>query len=100
MDCPEIARIINWGAPNTLEDLVQESGRGGRDGSAVEATLFYKIIGKKVSKKVEEYGDNQTVCRRTLLFKIFLFSDQSKSLITACRCCDICAPLCNCHNCC
>jgi len=71
VNCPDIVGVMNWGAPNTLEDLVQESGRGGRDGSAVEAILYPKIVGKKVTKEVKEYGDNQAVCRRTLLFKIF-----------------------------
>lgn len=28
-DCSDIERIINWGSPSTLEELVQEVGRGG-----------------------------------------------------------------------
>jgi len=32
VDCPDIEKVINWGCPNTLEELVQETGRGGRDG--------------------------------------------------------------------
>ena len=62
VDCPDIVRVMNWGAPNTLEDLVQESGRGGRDGSAAEAILYPKIVGKRITKEMKEYGENQTVC--------------------------------------
>jgi len=89
----DIVRVVNWGAPNTLEDFVQESGRGGRDGSAEDAMLYPKIIGKHVSKEMKECGDNLTVYRITILFKNFLFSDHSKCLITV-GCCDICTPLC------
>ena len=32
VDCPDISQVIRWGAPNTLEDLVQESGPAGQDG--------------------------------------------------------------------
>ena len=99
VDCPDISRVIHWGAPNTLEDLVQESGRAGRDGRPSQAILYYKIVGKKVSKPVKEYGENQLVCRRTLLFTNFLFSEQKKGLIKACSCCDICEPMCVCCRC-
>ena len=52
VDCPNIVWIVNWGAPNTLEDLVQESGRGGRNGSAVEAILFYSKTSYQGSERV------------------------------------------------
>ena len=99
VDCPDISRIIHWGAPNTLEDLVQESGRAGRDGRLSQAILYHKIVREKVSKPVREYGKNQIVCRRTLLFKKFLFNEKKKGLIKACNCCDICEPLCVCSRC-
>ena len=44
IDCPDIERIINWGCPNTLEELVQETGRGGRDGHYVQAILYSTAI--------------------------------------------------------
>jgi len=99
VDCPDISRVIHWGAPNTLEDLVQESGRGGRDGRSSQAILYYKVVGRKVRKSIRAYGENRLVCRRTLLFKNFLFNDMKKGLIKACRCCDICEPLCVCSRC-
>lgn len=37
VDCHCIKCIINWDAPRSLEELVQESGRAGRDNSNCEA---------------------------------------------------------------
>jgi len=42
VDCPGIERVINYGSPRTLEELVQESGRGGRNGCQTEAVLYTK----------------------------------------------------------
>ena len=94
VDCSDISQIIHCGAPNTLKDLVQESGRAGRDGRSCQAMLYYKIVGRKVSKPVRDYGENQLVCRRTLLFKKFLFNNQKKGLIKACNFWNICEPIC------
>jgi len=100
VDCRDITRIINWGAPNSLEELVQETGRAGRNSNEAEAILYYgKGAITHISKSVKNYGENLSHCRRTLLFKDFLFSDVEKSDIIACRCCDLCAALCVCANC-
>ena len=64
VDCPDIGRVINWGCPNTLEELVQETGRGGRDGRAVEAILYPTRFGKKVTQGVKDYISNVHTCRR------------------------------------
>ena len=96
VDCMDTNRIINYGTPSTLEELVQELGRAGRDGSPAEAILYHKVVGK-ITDAATAYGTNQTVCRRALLFKEFLFSKVTE--VHACRCCDICEPLCNCEKC-
>ena len=31
VNCPNIQRIIHWGAPNDIETYIQEVGRAGRD---------------------------------------------------------------------
>ena len=31
IDCPDIAQVIHWGPLHTIEEYVQESGRGGRN---------------------------------------------------------------------
>jgi len=55
VDCPDIDWVINYGSPRTLEELVQESGRDGRQ---AEAILYPKRIGKKVTSAMKEYEDN------------------------------------------
>jgi len=70
MDCPDIIRVMNWGVPNALEDLVQESGRDGS--AACRSNALSQIVGKEVTKEVKEYGKNQAVCRRMLLLKNYL----------------------------
>lgn len=40
-DCPDVCRIIHWTLPADLESYIQETGRGGRDGSTAHVTLFY-----------------------------------------------------------
>jgi len=101
VDCSDITRIIHWGPPSTLEELAQETGRAGRNGSLSEAILFYKKAGKHISKSMKRYGESSSVCRRKMMFQDFLFSNAQHDAPTlkACRCCDICAPLCNCSSC-
>ena len=98
VDCKDITRIINYGTPSTLEELVQETGRAGRNGAQAEAILYHKVIGKKITDSAKQYGENQTTCRRLLLFKDFLFYDK-KTTNVACKCCDLCAQLCICKDC-
>ena len=100
VDCPDIERIINWGSPNTLEELVQETGRGGRNGRQVDAILYTKKIGKKLTTDMREYQDNDKECRRRKLFKHFLFTESGEQLrLKACCCCDLCSQLCHCDKC-
>ena len=35
IDCKDIMRVINYGTPNTLEELVQEIGRAERNGKSI-----------------------------------------------------------------
>ena len=101
VDCPDIERVVNYGSPRTLEELVQESGRAGRDGRQAEAVLYPRKIGKKASTSaMEEYEKNNEQCQRKKLFKEFLFSSEHNQLVKACECCDFCAHLCFCDKCC
>ena len=99
VDCADVSRVIHWGPPSTLEELAQETGRAGRNGCPSEAILHYKKCGKYVSKSMKTYEENTKICRRKALFQNFLFAGSSTEALTACRCCDLCSPLCNCDSC-
>ena len=76
MDCPDIARVINWGIPNTVEELVQQTGRAGRDGSDADAILYFRKVGRFTSKCIDEYGKNEARCCRSLLLSNFMFCEK------------------------
>ena len=97
VNIPDISRVINWGLPPTLEDLVQQTGRAGRNGIPADAIL-YSNISYNSTKPIKDYAANTGYCRRYLLFKFFLFS-KDKQCITGCRCCDLCSSLCGCQQC-
>lgn len=100
VDCPDISRVINWGAPSTLEELIQESGRAGRDGRQSETILYVRSAGKHATKDMKQYVENSSMCRRLLLYKNFLFNKEKQSrIVKPCKCCDLCRPLCNCDEC-
>ena len=98
VDSPDITRVINWGPPPTLEDLLQQSGRAGRDGTQSEAILYYVKPGKNTADIVKEYGTNNKICRRKLLYRDFLFS-ASNTYTQSCTCCDLCEVSCACILC-
>ena len=84
IDCQDIMRVIHYGTPCTLEELVQEMGRAGRNGNQAEDILYHKVFKKKLTVTAKAYGENQTVCRRELLFKDFLFSNTLTMNIVTC----------------
>lgn len=91
IDCRDIRRVIHWGAPSTLEEYVQETGRAGRDGEQAEAILYKGVGERNANPKVKVYLANTTICRRDLLFQEFLmFSREDMKVNCSCVCCDIC----------
>jgi len=64
VDCPNIARVINYGSAQSLEELVQEAGCAKRDRHQAETILYLRKIGKKVTDALKEYEDNIEQCHR------------------------------------
>ena len=58
-DCPDITTIMDWGAPSTLEEYVQETSRAERDGSQSEAIFSRGKGGKYANIEVKNYRDNE-----------------------------------------
>ena len=89
--------IIHYGAPCSVEDYFQESGRGGRSGGDAVSTIFWKPVDCPVKKQpttlrdheliaVRRYVENVTVCRRRWLLDYF---DVRLDAVSS-RCCDNC----------
>ena len=99
VDCQDITRVINYGIPNTLKELVQEIEEEDKMGAKLKLfCIYHKASGHKLTDEAKSYGENQTACRRSLLFKDFLFYNVQTNIV-ACRCCDLCAVLCKCKDC-
>lgn len=50
VDCRDIRDIIHWGSPSSIEQYVQETGRGGCDGFQAVAVLQKGKIGRQSCK--------------------------------------------------
>jgi superfamily II DNA helicase RecQ len=90
--------IIHYGAPKSIEDYFQESGRGGRSGGDAVSTIYWKPSDCPVSKQptslrdyeliaVRRYVENSTLCRRRWLLDHF----DMKLRESIQRCCDVCS---------
>lgn len=99
----DVTTIVHYGAPGSIDDYFQSSGRGGRGGrcgSEAFSIVFWiprdcplkkdpKTTRDYEVAAVRRYLENTTVCRRSWLLKYF---DQSLSSTVALKsCCDICA---------
>ena len=100
VDCQDIARVMHWGAPSTLEEYIQETGRSGRNGKPAKGILYVKGRNKYITSGMKHYIENVSTCRRKLLFKNFLMYSESVVPPAGCLCCDVCRRTCQCtdHN--
>lgn len=95
LDCPNVRRIIHWGASSDIESYLQETGR---DGLHAEAILY--VVGHPSNRFLDEgmkdYCKNKDRCRRQLLLHDF---DGDIDFDSNCSCCDICTLKCTCSVC-
>lgn len=93
----DVNTVLHYGAPGSLEDYFQESGRGGRSGEDAVSTVYWKPADCPVRKEpstirdhelisVRKYVENVTVCRRKWLLNYFTTQFDAE----ASRCCDNC----------
>ena len=79
---------------------VQESGRAGRDGQMSCALLVYgkrDLCQTYTSKHMIKYCQNESQCRKKILFEDF---DGCQNVVSnGCMCCDVCKKQCMCGQC-
>ena len=101
----DINSVIHYGAPKSMEDYFQESGRGGRSGGDAVSTIYWKPADCPLRKHpvtlrdheliaVRRYLENITLCRRKWLLDHF----DVKLKHCSTDCCDVCSntvmPIC------
>ena len=97
-----LTTTIHYGAPRSLDDYFQESGRAGRQGEQSTSTIFWKPSDAPLKKDltntrnaevatVRKFVENSSDCRRYMLLNYF-DSSVAKSLGTRniLLCCDNC----------
>ena len=99
----DVNTIHHYGAPQSIDDYFQESGRGGRSGDAAQSLVFWKPSDCPVKKQptstrdeeliaVRRYLENDTACRRQWLLDYF-DPTCSKPGPNPNTCCDVCAKM-------
>lgn len=92
--------VIHYGAPKSLDDYFQESGRGGRDGGQATSTIYWspadaprykEVKNEQMNEtlKVRTYLENREECRRVQLLRYF-DEDKAHVLPFNPNCCDVC----------
>ena len=55
VDCQDIARVMHWGAPSTLEEYIQKSGHSRRNGKPAKGILYLKGRNKYITSGIKYY---------------------------------------------
>ena len=95
----DVNTIIHYGAPQSIEDYYQESGRGGRSGQSATSIVYWRPSDCPLRKNlltirdhevaaVRHYLQNSTSCRRKWLLEYF--DSSFTSIVDPITCCDVC----------
>ena len=101
IDIHNIRNIIHFGSCEDTEMYVQAVGRAGRDGNnSIALLLIHKGAKQHIGIAMKGYCDNNSKCRREVLFKDFdEHTDKAETNLRLCMCCDVCAAKCVCDKC-
>ena len=105
VDFRNIYHVVHYGAPRSLDDYLQESGRVGRDGQQAFSKICWRPAEAPIKKNqgiyrnrevaaVRRYLENSGTCRRYVLLSYFdkTLADNLERCDKM-MCCDICCSL-------
>ena len=102
VDVIDCHNIILYGPPKNILDLVQQTGRCGRDGSCSLALILCNQYQLCHLDEAVKGVIKTTRCRRQAILSHFLSSKELKSIegdMNKHTCCDLCSKLCTCGDC-
>ena len=95
INCKGVYRSIHFGPSTTVDNLVQETGRLGRDGKQCFCyVLFNGLLMAHCDIKIKELVE--TECCRTKFIRQLFPGDAHDSNQSGCLCCDWCSKKCTC----
>ena len=96
IDCKDVYRSIHFGPSSTVESLIQETGRGGRDGKQCVCQILYNgLLTAHCDSHMKQLLENRN-CRQSFITS--LFPTSSRNMPTGCLCCDHCSQKCDCSE--
>ena len=97
IDCKGVYRSIHFGPSSSVDNLVQETGRLGRDGKQCFCYILYNgLLMAHCDFKIKELIDTKS-CRTRFMAHLFpAYEDTLKQ--EGCLCCDWCSRKCTCSN--
>lgn len=91
-----VNNIVQYGPPRDLDNLVQQMGRAGRDGTQSNELIIYKANQlKKVDDDVIKLLKSTVSCRRKIINEAYI---QKHARASDHFCCDICELVCECES--
>ena len=96
VNIPNVERVCHFGIPDTIEEYVQEIGRGGRDGRKSYSILYFKSYHlAHCDDSMKAFVKNpETKCRREMVAMHFKTKHAKVSPLH--DCCDVCTEKCDC----
>ena len=92
MNFPHVRYVVQYSPPNTLVDLMQQAGQGGRDGLQSHSVVYYTKQQLSLCSKDVKMIVNNEDCQRKGLYSNF--SDVDSFVEPGHNCCTNCRKLC------
>ena len=72
IDYSSVRMVVCFGMPYSIEDMVQQFGRGGRDGARSEAILLplVNFDNSHCTENVRAYAETESICRRMFISEL------------------------------